>query len=161
MLVLATLLVCLNLALSGSLSIDFIKSLDADPASPPRLPTFPETPNPDDGPIAVVAEVRIDKEDRELFFELMHEVRLTYLRNGASTVRLYESLANHSLFRMEAVSPTCQEHRLLHRRMTKTERDALDRVFKLHKGEGGEVLHYVLVTKRIAGSPEARIEFSG
>ncbi len=49
-LLLATLLVCFNLALAGPLSIDFIKSLDAEPALPPRLPKFSETPALDDGP---------------------------------------------------------------------------------------------------------------
>ena len=57
---------------------------------------------------------------------------------------------NHSIFRMEAVSPTWQEHLVLHRRMTKTERDILDRVLQLHTGEEAAVFHYVLITKDIA-----------
>jgi MFS family permease len=155
-LLLATLLVCFNLSLAGPLSIDFIKSLDAEPALPPRIPTFPTAPNPDDGPIAVVAEVRVDTRDLKQFLELMRELRLAYLRNGASSVRLYESLANHSMFRMEAVSPTWKEHLLLHRRMTKTERDILDRVLQLHIGEEPAVYHYVLITKDIA-NPHPRV----
>jgi MFS family permease len=149
-LLLATLLVCFNLAMAGPLSIDFIKTLDAEPALPPRMPTFPRNPSPDDGPIAVVAELKVDEEDRKQFLDLMRELRLAYLRNGASSVRLYESLANHSIFRMEAVSPTWQEHLLLHRRMTKTEREILDQVLQLHTGEEASVYHYVLITKEIA-----------
>src|SRR6202162_3998550 len=149
-LLLATLLVCFNLSMAGPLSIDFIKSLDAEPALPPRMPTFPTAPAQDDGPIAVVAEVKVDEVDRKQFLELMRELRLAYLRNGASSVRLYESLANHSVFRMEAVSPTWQEHLLLHRRMTKTERDILDRVLQLHPGDEAAVYHYVLITKDIS-----------
>jgi MFS family permease len=149
-LLLATLLVCFNLSIAGPLSIDFIKSLDAEPALPPRIPTFPTAPGADDGPIAVVAEVRVDEDDRKQFLELMRELRLAYLRNGASSVRLYESLSSHTLFRMEAVSPTWQEHLLLHRRMTKTERDILDQVLQLHTGGEAAVYHYVLITKDIA-----------
>jgi MFS family permease len=149
-LLLATLLVCFNLSIAGPLSIDFIKSLDAEPSMPPRMPTFPTAPGADDGPIAVVAEVKVDEDDRKQFLELMRELRLAYLRNGASSVRLYESLANHALFRMEAVSPTWQEHLLLHRRMTKTERDILDQVLQLHTGGEAVVYHYVLITKDIA-----------
>ncbi len=149
-LLLATLLVCFNLAMAGPLSIDFIKGLDAEPALPPRMPTFPRPPSPDEGPIAVVAELKVDEEDRKQFLDLMRELRLAYLRNGASSVRLYESLANHSIFRMEAVSPTWQEHLLLHRRMTKTEREILDQVLQLHTGEEAAVYHYVLITKEIA-----------
>src|ERR1700726_2817899 len=149
-LLLATLLVCFNLSMAGPLSIDFIKSVDAEPALPPRIPTFPTAPGADDGPIAVVAEIKVDEEDRKEFLDLMRELRLAYLRNGASSVRLYESLANHSIFRMEAVSPTWQEHLLLHRRMTKTEREILDQVLQLHTGEEASVYHYVLITKEIA-----------
>jgi len=155
-LLLATLLVCFNLSMAGPLSIDFIKSLDAEPALPPRMPTFPTAPAQDDGPIAVVAEVKVDEVDRKQFLELMRELRLAYLRNGASSVRLYESLANHSVFRMEAVSPTWQEHLLLHRRMTKTERDILDRVLQLHAGDEAAVYHYVLITKDIS-NPRPRV----
>src|ERR1700722_8306011 len=149
-LLLATLLVCFNLVMAGPLSIDFIKGLDAEPALPPRIPTFPTAPAHDDGPIAVVAEVTVGEEDRKQFLELMRELRLVYLRNGASSVRLYESLSNHSIFRLEAVSPTWQEHLLLHRRMTKTEREILDQVLQLHTGEEASVYHYVLITKEIA-----------
>jgi MFS family permease len=159
-LLLATILVCFNLAMAGPLSIDFIKALDAEPALPPRMPTFPTNPNPDDGPIAVVAELKVDEEDRKQFLDLMRELRLAYLRNGASSVRLYESLANHSIFRMEAVSPTWQEHLLLHRRMTKTEREILDQVLQLHTGEEASVYHYVLITKEIATPKrDAQISF--
>jgi MFS family permease len=155
-LLLATLLVCFNLSMAGPLSIDFIKSVDAEPALPPRMPTFPRAPAQDDGPIAMVAEVKVDEVDRKQFLELMRELRLAYLRNGASSVRLYESLANHSVFRMEAVSPTWQEHLLLHRRMTKTERDILDRVLQLHTGDEAAVYHYVLITKDIS-NPRPRV----
>jgi MFS family permease len=149
-LLLATLLVCFNLSMAGPLSIDFIKSLDAEPSLPPRMPTFPTAPGADDGPIAVVAEIKVDEEDRTQFLELMRELRLVYLRNGASSVRLYESLADHSLFKMEAVSPTWQEHLILHRRMTRAEREILDRVLQLHAGQEAAVFHYVLITKEIA-----------
>ena len=43
-----------------------------------------------------------------------------------------------------------QEHLVLHRRMTKTERDILDHVLRLHTGEEAAVFHYVLITKEIA-----------
>jgi MFS family permease len=149
-LLLATLLVCFNLSVAGSLSIDFIKSFDAEPAHPPPMPTFPDPPNLDDGPIAVVAELVVDDEDRKQFLDLVRELRLVYLRNGASSVRLYESLADHSVFRMEAVATTWREHLLLHTRMTKAERDILDRVLQLHTGEEAPVYHYILITKDIS-----------
>ena len=149
-LLLATLLVCFNLAIAGPLSIDFIKALDAEPALPPHVPNFTKAPALDDGPIAVVAEVRVEEANRNQFLDLMRELRLVYLRNGASSVRLYESLADRSVFRMEAVVTTWREHLLLHSRMTKAERGILDRVLQLHADEEAPVYHYQLITRDIA-----------
>src|ERR1700730_7918844 len=149
-LLLATLLVCFNLSVAGPLSIDFIKPLDAEPALPPRVPKFAEAPALDDGPIAVVAEVRVEGAKWNEFLDLMRELRLVYLRNGASSVRLYESLADRSVFRMEAVVTTWREYLLPHSRMTKAEREILDRVLQLHAGEEAPVYHYQLITRDIA-----------
>jgi len=137
------------------LSLDFVKALDSEPALPIRFASLPKAPSPDDGPIAVVAEISVDDKDRKTFFGLMHELRLVYLRNGASSVRLYESLLDRSIFRLEAVSTTWQEHLLLHRRMTKHERDVLDKVLGLHSGPEAPVYHYILVTKEISNPPPA------
>ena len=81
--------------------------------------------------------------------DLLRELCLVYLRYGASSVRLYESLTDHSVFRMEAVVTTWREHLLLHHRMTKTEREVLDRVLHLHVGEEAPVYHYQLITREI------------
>ncbi len=148
-LLLATLLVCYNLSIAGPLSLDFIKSLDVEPALPPPMPAVAEAPDLDDGPIAVVAEVTVDQEDRNQFLELVRHLRLVYLRNGASSVRLYESLDDRSVFRLEAVVTTWREHLLLHRRFTKTEREILDNVLRLHTGKEAPIYHYTLITGEI------------
>jgi MFS family permease len=148
-LLLATLLVCYNLSITGPLSLDFIKSLDVEPAAPPPLPALAETPDLDDGPIAVVAEITVDQEDRNRFLELARDLRLIYLRNGASSVRLYESLAERSIFRLETVVMTWREHQLLFRRFTVPEREILDRLLRLHAGKEAPIYHYALITKQI------------
>jgi MFS family permease len=148
-LLLATLLVCYNLSIAGPLSLDFIKSLDVEPAAPPTSAGLAETPDLDDGPIAVVAEITVEPEDRKQFLELARDLRLIYLRNGASSVRLYESLSNRSIFRLEAVVMTWREHELLYRRFTKPERETLDSLLRLHSGKEAPVYHYTLITKQI------------
>jgi hypothetical protein len=148
-LLLATLLVCYNLSITGPLSLDFIKSLDVEPAAPLPLPALAETPDLDDGPIAIVAEITVDQEDRNRFLELARDLRLIYLRNGASSVRLYESLAERSIFRLETVVTTWREHQLLYRRFTKPEREILDRFLRLHVGKEAPIYHYALITKQI------------
>jgi MFS family permease len=146
-LLLAALLVCLNLSVAGPFSIDFARTLDPELAPPLRVPEFPETPDLDEGPIAVVAEITIEPQRRAQFLDLMRELRRIYLRNGASSVRLYENLSERSIFRMEAVAPTWREYMLLQGRLTKSEREILDRVLELHAGTTAKVEHYLLITR--------------
>jgi MFS family permease len=146
-LLLAALFVFLNLSVAGPLSIDFARTIKTEPAPPMRMPEFPESPDPDEGPIAVVAEITIDRQKHLQFLDLMRELRRIYLRNGASSVRLYESLSERSIFRMEAVAPTWREYLLLQRRLTKSERDILDQVLKLHAGTAAKIDHYLLITR--------------
>jgi MFS family permease len=146
-LLLAALLVCLNLSVAGPLSIDIARTVNPEPARPLRAPEFPEPPQLDEGPIAVVAEITIDQKSRIQFLDLMRELRRIYLRNGASSVRLYENLSERSIFRMEAVAPTWREYLLLQGHLTKSERDILDRVLELHAGTKAKIEHYLLVTR--------------
>jgi MFS family permease len=146
-LLLAALLVCLNLSVAGPFSIDFVQTIDAELAPPLHVPEFAQMPDPDEGPIAVVAEMKVDSRRRALFLDLMRELRRIYLRNGASNVRLYENLSERSTFRMEAVAPTWREFVLLQGRLTKSEREILDRVLELHAGTKAKVDHYILITR--------------
>jgi MFS family permease len=148
-LLLAALLVCYNLTITGPLSIDFIKSLDVEPAVPQPEPAFAKAPDLDDGPIAEVVEIAVDQEERSQFLELARDLRLAYLRNGASSVRLYESLADRSVFRLETVATTWHEYLLLKRRLTKTEREILDQLLQLHSGKEAQIYHYMLTTREI------------
>jgi len=155
-LLLATLLVCYNLSIAGPLSIDFIKSLDVQPALPQPAPAFADAPGLDDGPIAAVVEIVVDQEKRSQFLELARELRLAYLRNGASSVRLYDSLADRSVFRLETMVTTWREYLLLDRRLTKTEREILDQLLQLHTGKEARIHHYLLTTREILPSrPES------
>ena len=112
------------------------------------IPLPAETPDPNDGPIAVVADIVIEgqhRNDLAQFIEVMLELRLAYLRNGASSARLYKNLGALFVFRMEAVAPTWREYLLLHTRLTKTERQILDRVFNLSAELKPKVHYYVLI----------------
>jgi MFS family permease len=148
-LLLAALLVCFNLVIAGPLSIDFIKSLDVEPGVPQPEPAFAKALDLDDGPIAEVVEIAVDQEERSQFLKLARDLRLAYLRNGASSVRLSESLADRSVFRLETVATTWQEYLLLKRRLTKTELEILDRLLQLHSGKEAETYHYILTTREI------------
>jgi hypothetical protein len=147
-LLIAALLVCLHLAIAIPLSINFTRSLNLAPGPSWEMPTLIEIPNPDDGPIAVVADVVIETQNGENvthFIKLMLALRLAYLRNGACSARLYKSLGEPAAFRMEALVPTWREYLLLHTRLTKMESELLDQVFSLSAGPKPQIHHYLLI----------------
>jgi hypothetical protein len=58
----------------------------------------------------------------------MREARLIFLRNGAYRWHLYEDLHQPNKFRMEVVVPSWKEHVLQHERLTKNEKEVIDKL---------------------------------
>src|SRR6516225_193706 len=65
---------------------------------------------------------------------LMREVRLIHLWNGAYSWRLHEDLVRPNTFRLEMIVPSWNEHLLQKERMTKAERELLQKAWSLHMG---------------------------
>jgi Transmembrane secretion effector len=63
--------------------------------------------------------------------ELMRDARLIFLRNGAYRWHLYEDLNQPNKFRMEIVVPSWKQHLLQRERMTKNEKDVIDKLRSL------------------------------
>ena len=61
----------------------------------------------------------------------MREARLIFLRNGAYRWHLYEDLNQPNKFRMEVVVPSWKEHVLQRERLTKNEKDVIDKLRSL------------------------------
>jgi MFS family permease len=113
------------------ISIDFTKSLSFESApvstfsrslDPSRLPA------PKDGPVSITAEFNIDPTRRNECIELMRDARLIFLRSGAYRWHLYEDLKQPNKFRMEVVVPSWKQHLLQRERMTKNEREVIDKL---------------------------------
>ena len=114
------------------ISIDFTKSLSFESApvstfsrrslDPSRLPA------PKDGPVSITAEFNIDPTRRNECIELMRDARLIFLRSGAYRWHLYEDLNQPNKFRMEVVVPSWKQHLLQRERMTKNEREVIDKL---------------------------------
>jgi hypothetical protein len=66
--------------------------------------------------------------------DLMREVRLIHLWNGAYSWRLHEDLTRPNTFRLEMIVPSWNEHLLQKERMTKAEKELLQRAWSLHMG---------------------------
>ena len=61
----------------------------------------------------------------------MREARLIFLRNGAYRWHLYEDLNQPNKFRMEVVVPSWKEHVLQRERLTKNEKEVIDKLRSL------------------------------
>ena len=113
------------------ISIDFTKSLSFESApvsifsqslDPSRLPA------PKDGPVSITAEFNVDPTRRNECIDLMRDARLIFLRNGAYRWHLYEDLKQPNKFRMEVVVPSWKQHLLQRERMTKNEKEVIDKL---------------------------------
>jgi MFS family permease len=114
------------------ISIDFTKNLSFESAPPSVFAQNSldpsRSPAPADGPVSIVAEFHIDPSRRNECIELMREARVIFLRNGAYRWHLYEDLNQSNKFRMEIVAPSWKQHLLQRERMTKNERDVIDKL---------------------------------
>jgi len=87
-----------------------------------------------DSPVSVLTEFLIDPNRRGQFIELMREVRLIHLRNGAYRWHLYEDLTQSNEFQMEVVAPSWNEYLRQCERMTKDEKGVIDKLHGLRTG---------------------------
>ena len=118
------------------LSIDFTETLDLEPSPlPKRFHRFPRFPKPEDGPVAISIDYHVAEQNRERFLEAMSDVRSLMLRNGASSWLLEEDLENPNRFRMEMLVDSWSEHLRQHDRITRLEKEALEKAASYHLGE--------------------------
>jgi len=107
-------------------------------------------PQPKDGPVLVTQEFELDRAGGAKFVELMREVRLVYLRNGAYSWQLFEDPTRHNTFRMEVMVPSWTQYLLQQDRMTKTDRELIELAESLHVGpKAPEVRMYLGVNKEL------------
>jgi MFS family permease len=151
-LIAAALFLIFSLSLAFPLSIDFTKQLDLDPAPlTTQYHRFLNVPDPSEGPVVVVMLFEIEQESRRRFLDLMREMRLIYLRNGAFSWRLDEDLEKPGRFRMEMMVSSWAEHLEQHRRMTKNELAVWRQTWSLHSSasDGPVVKHYLSVHREL------------
>jgi transmembrane secretion effector len=116
------------------ISIDFTKRLTFEPA---RVAIFPQNltpsqlPGPQDGPVSIIAEFHVHPARRKECIGLMREARQIFLRNGAYRWNLYADLRQPNKFRMEVVVPSWKQHLLQSERLTKNEKNVIDKLRSL------------------------------
>jgi MFS family permease len=153
----AAVLLLSSLALAFPLSIDFTGKLNFDPAATvSQYHAMLHVSRPEDGPVAITLDFQIDVINRTRFLQLMREVRLMHLRNGAFSWRLDEDLADSRFFRLEMLVASWSEHLLQHGRITKEEQRNLEKAWSLDvRPDGPVVKHFISVNRELLGGKRA------
>jgi MFS family permease len=107
-------------------------------------------PEPKDGPVLVTMEFQLDRSRGSKFVDLMREVRLIHLRNGAYSWQLFEDPSRLNTFRIEMMVPSWTQYMLQQERMTKADGDVIAQAESLHVGPNPpEVRTYRAVNKEL------------
>jgi MFS family permease len=141
----------ISLVLAYPLSINFTEALNFDPGPVKDLShKLISTLQRGHGPFSITMEFKIDSMRRREFVNLMREVRLIHLRNGAHRWGLHEDLARPNTFRLEMVVPSWNGHLLQLERMTKAEEELLRKAWSLHLGTSPpEERSYISMSKEL------------
>jgi len=106
------------------------------------------SPKPDEGPVLVTVEYRIDPNRSGEFRHVMREMRRLRRRDGAFRWGLYSDTADPTRFVETFVVESWAEHLRQHTRITEADRKIEERVFAFHLGDGlPEATH--LIAERV------------
>ncbi|MEO7158022.1 MAG: MFS transporter, partial [Vicinamibacterales bacterium] len=92
-------------------------------------------PSPDDGPVLIQLEYRIDPENRDAFLRTIHSVEATRRRNGATSWAVFRDLGEDGRFVERFVISSWAEYVRLRTRMTMTDRQIQARVAALQRAD--------------------------
>jgi hypothetical protein len=148
-LIVAAVAMALSLLLAISLSVNFTTSLSFDPP-PISCVMMPLVNNPQrrDGSVAITFQFEVDRLRGRDFLRLMREVRSIHRRNGAFSWRLDEDLTRSNVYRIEMMVPSWSGYLLQRERLTKTEQETINKVWRLHVGEEVPEERYYLCLNR-------------
>jgi MFS family permease len=150
-LIVACVLQLASLVLQLRLSIDFTSTLDFEPAPVSGAShKLIHIPAPHDGPVAIMIDVEIDRTRGQVMLDVLREVRLIHLRNGAFSWRLHEDLSRPNSYRMEMLYPSWTEYVLMQERMTKNEQAIIDKARAYHVGANPpDFRHFLCVNREL------------
>ncbi len=121
------------LALNYRVKVSLADDADVTPgAQLPDLAIALE-PSPDDGPVLIQIEYRIDPDNRNAFIKAIHAVESTRRRNGAGSWRVFRDLEEEGLFVERFVIASWAEYIRLRTRMTMADRRLVDQVGDLQR----------------------------
>jgi hypothetical protein len=125
----------LLLAITRRVQVAMGSEADVTPgAKLPELAIAVE-PRPDDGPVLIQLEYRVDAEHRAEFLRTIHELEPARRRNGASSWRVFRDLGEDGLFVERFIIESWAEYVRLRARSTMADRDLQERVEKLQRAD--------------------------
>jgi MFS family permease len=123
--------------------LEGIAELDLSPSVRPE-PEVVVEPEPDDGPVLVLVEYRVDPARAEEFAAAMRELRRVRRRDGAYRWGLFEDVADPGRFVETYVVRSWAEHLRQHERFTAEDLQVRDRARSFHIGEDPpKVSHFI------------------
>ena len=130
----ASILGLLSALAAKRLSIDFSEQMNLDPHPLPALGPLKYVPESSDGPITTAMEIEVAPENHVRFFQLMIQLRLVFLRNGAFNARLDQDMTNPNRFRLYSMVRSWSEFQRLGQRITRDEHALWAELWTLHIG---------------------------
>ncbi len=120
------------------------EQLDLTPSTHWPEPTVVIEPHPEDGPVLVTVEYRIEPKQARDFTFAMQAVRQQRLRDGAFRSGLYRDPADPTRYIETFVVESWAEHLRQHERVTVADRDAEEHARTFHIGDASPVVsHYI------------------
>jgi MFS family permease len=117
---------------------------DFTPSMHWSAPLVAETPEPDQGPVLVTIEYRVDPARREEFVAAMRDVREMRRRNGAFFWELFHDSAHPTRFLETFMDESWVEHLRQHERVSVADRETQRRANQfLVKGESTKSVHWL------------------
>jgi len=128
---------------------------EADVTTGVQLPelSIAVEPLPDDGPVLIQIEYRVDPENREAFLRAMREIEAVRRRNGASSWRMFRDLEDPGRYVERFVLSSWAEYLRLRSRMTVADRELQERVQRLHRPDAP-----IRISRFIGVAPTSPVE---
>jgi MFS family permease len=120
-------------AVNRSVRVEMATEADVTPGG--RLPDFTlaEEPSPDDGPVLIQIEYRVEPREREAFLKAVAALGPTRRRNGATSWRVFRDLGEDDRYVERYIIASWAEYVRLRSRMTVSDRRLVDRVAALQR----------------------------
>jgi hypothetical protein len=104
--------------------------VEADVTPGAQLPdlAIPVEPRPDDGPVLIQIEYRVDAENRDAFLRAIRRIGPTRRRNGAASWRVFRDIGDDGRFVERYILDSWAEYVRLRARMTMADRKLQEEV---------------------------------